>query len=407
MMNNIQSVLLGALLLYPKYAPEVIPDLEVEHFQEELQPTFAAMSGFWNAKGTLDATEICGRYPAVSQSILDCVNACESECVRISSESVQAWAQVVQEQAALNRVQSLAFQMASNQTTYADLPDIYQQMGEALNLHSEKDDFLTVGDGIKNYIRHMDDKPRYIKTGLRKLDEFLHLVKGNFVIIGGRPSAGKTALSLQMACNMAREGHKVVYFSLETDPDTLIARIIANQIDVPLSAVKNKSEEVRSKIDRAADLLNLPLHIRSAAGKNAAWMKAQALRMKADVIFVDYLQLVRESKAGDRYQQITATSIALHELAQTTGIVVVALAQLNRNSDQMGNNGIPHNTDLRESGQIEQDADAIILLASDVTIKDHPEQKYYFGLSKNKEGQTSERPIRFNKQIQRFEEYEW
>ena len=62
---------------------------------------------------------------------------------------------------------------------------------------------------------------------------------------------------------------------------------------------------------------------------------------------------------------------------------------------------------LSESGQIEQDADAIILLASDVTIKDHPEQKYYFGLSKNKEGQTSERPIRFNKQIQRFEEYEW
>ena len=136
-------------------------------------------------------------------------------------------------------------------------------------------------------------------------------------------------------------------------------------------------------------------------------MKAQALRMKADVIFVDYLQLVRESKAGDRYQQITATSIALHELAQTTGIVVVALAQLNRNSDQMGNSGIPHNTDLRESGQIEQDADAIILLADDIKNKDHPEQKYYFGLSKNKEGQISERPIRFNKQIQRFEEYEW
>lgn len=399
MMNDVQSVLLGALLLYPKYAPEVLPDLEVEHFREELQPTFAAMSGFWNAKGTLDATEICGRYPAVSQSVLDCVNACESECVRINSESVQAWAQVVQEQAALNRVQSLAFQMASNQTTYADLPDIYQQMGEALNLHSEKDDFLTVGDGIKNYIRHMDDKPRYIKTGLPKLDESLHISKGNLVIIGGRPSAGKTALSLQMACNMAREGHKVVYFSLETDPDTLIARIIANQLHAPLSAVKNKN--VAHEMDRLADALNLPLLIRSAAGKNAAWMKAQALRVKADVIFVDYLQLVRESKAGDRYQQITATSIALHELAQTTGIVVVALAQLNRDSTKTGTP--PTNADLRESGQIEQDADAIILLADEITTKNHPERNYLFRLSKNKEGDVGDLPIAFNKQIQRFE----
>lgn len=125
MMNDVQSVLLGALLLYPKYAPEVLPDLEIEHFRKDLQDTFAAMSGFWNKSGTLDATEICGRYPAVSQSVLDCVNACESECVRINSESVQAWTQVVQEQAALNRVQSLAFQMAGNQTTYDDLSELY------------------------------------------------------------------------------------------------------------------------------------------------------------------------------------------------------------------------------------------------------------------------------------------
>lgn len=68
---------------------------------------------------------------------------------------------------------------------------------------------------------------------------------------------------------------------------------------------------------------------------------------------------------------------------------------------------IPTSADLRESGQIEQDADAIILLASDVAIKDHPERKYYFGLAKNKEGDTGDLLITFNKPIQRFEEYEW
>ena len=392
------------MLCKPSVVPEVLPDLEIEHFREELQPAFAAIQGYWTVKGELDIVELNAQHPDVAQTLVDCVHACESECVRIDKENMQAWAKAVQEQAAVSRFQTLAFKSVENFTTYDDLPDIYQQMGEALNLHSEKDDFLTVGDGIKNYIRHMDDKPQYIKTGLPKLDNELHISKGNLVIIGGRPSAGKTALSLQMACNMARDGHKVVYFSLETDPDTLIARIIANQIHVPLSAVKNKN--VAHEMDRLADALNLPLLIRSAAGKNAAWMKAQALRMKADVIFVDYLQLVRESKAGDRYQQITATSIALHELAQTTGIVVVALAQLNRDSTKSGQN--PTNADLRESGQIEQDADAIILLSSDkITGEDSDPRDYVFLLSKNKEGRCCKPRIMFNPQIQRFEEYEW
>lgn len=126
---------------------------------------------------------------------------------------------------------------------------------------------------------------------------------------------------------------------------------------------------------------------------------SQALRKKAQVIFVDYLQLIHETGAKDRYAAITAISIALHELAQTTGIVVVALAQLNRNPSKPG--ATPTNSDLRESGQIEQDADAIILLSGD-----NPD-KYLFRLSKNKEGGIGDLPITFNKQIQRFQEYTW
>ena len=80
--------------------------------------------------------------------------------------------------------------------------------------------------------------------------------------------------------------------------------------------------------------------------------------MKADIIFVDYLQLIHERGSSDRYNAITEISIALHELAQTTGILVVALAQLNRNAARAE----PPNADLRESGQIEQDADGVIFL---------------------------------------------
>ena len=81
--------------------------------------------------------------------------------------------------------------------------------------------------------------------------------------------------------------------------------------------------------------------------------------------------------------------------------MVVALAQLNRDSTKTGTP--PTNADLRESGQIEQDADAIILLADEITTKNHPERNYLFRLSKNKEGDVGDLPIAFNKQIQRFE----
>lgn len=391
--DNVQAVLLGALLLYPKYAPYTLPELEVGFFADELQSTFAAVSGYWEAFGRLDMTEICTRYPALKESLVGCVTACESDCVRISKEQVERWAQVVKEQAALKRFQTLATQAVDANTTYDDLPALFEQMGEALNLQTEQEDFTSVSAGIDDYIRSLGDKPKYIRTGLSTLDAKLHLVPGNFVVIGGRPSAGKTALSLQVACSMAKGGKRVCYFSLETDPKTLMARIIANRLGIPLHAIKNKNASP-AELDRLADIKKAPLFIRSASGKSVGWMRAQALRMKADIVFVDYLQIIHQTGAKDRYTAITQTSIALHELAQTTGMLVIALAQLNRQAAQ----GLPTNADLKESGQIEQDCDAIILLSGD-------SDPYYFALSKNKEGEVGRLPIAFNKQVQRFEEY--
>lgn len=391
--DNVQAVLLGTLLIYPQYAPYTLPELEIGFFCEELQPTFAVIAGYWEGYGRLDLTEMCARYPNMRESLVGCVSACDNECVRITQEQVERWARLVKEQAALSRFQSLAMQSCESGTTYSDLSELYEQMGEALNLKTEKEDFTSLATGLDDYIRLLNDKPAYIRTGLSELDKKLHLVPGNFVVIGGRPSAGKTALSLQIACNMAKSGKRVCYFSLETDPATLTARIISNQLRIPLHAVKNKTASP-AELDRLADIKKAPLFIRSASGKSVGWMKAQALRMKADSVFVDYLQIIHQTGAKDRYTAITQTSIALHELAQTTGMLVVALAQLNRQAAQ----GAPTNADLKESGQIEQDCDAIILLSGD-------SDPYFFGLTKNKEGEVGRLPISFNKLIQRFEEY--
>lgn len=397
---DVQTVFIGGLTLCKRdVATEVMVEVDDSDFEtKELQEAFNAIKGYWELRGYVDVVDLRETHKNVADLIAECSKACEAECVVLSRERMGEWAKRIKENAALRRFQSLAVESTSALTTYEDLSEIYQQMGEAMSLKAEEEDAWTYEDVLNDYVLHMDEKPVYIKTGLERLDEALHISPGDFIIIGGRPSAGKTALSLQIAASMAKQNYTVYYFSLETSKRKLGARLMANQIYCPLETVKNKAVSL-NEIDGQAKNMKMPLYIRSAAGKNVAWMKAQALRKKAQVIFVDYLQLIHETGAKDRYAAITAISIALHELAQTTGIVVVALAQLNRNPSKPG--ATPTNSDLRESGQIEQDADAIILLSGD-----NPD-KYLFRLSKNKEGEIGDLPITFNKQIQRFQEYTW
>lgn len=403
--NQTQYILLGAVLTFSEYA-DVLQDLEIYDFCPELHDTFAAIRGYWEHNDKWNPVEVMGRYDDDCKKAMgECLDAFGAEFIRnVTHDMMQGWARIVKEQAALARARGLAFKIVDGSTRYADLTGIYEQLGEAINLHSERSDFIPMCDGIDNYIRKLDDKPEYISTGLRVLDNNLHLVPGNFVVIGGRPSAGKTALSLQLACEIAKNGRKVAYFSLETDPDTLYARIIANQLGVPLHTVKNKTVSI-NELDRLADIKKYPLFVRSAAGKSVGWIRTQSIRMQAKVVFIDYLQLIHQAGAKDRYSAVTEISMALHEFAQSTGTLVVALAQLNRETARAG---IPPTAaDLRESGQIEQDADAIILLAQNVTTKKRPEQHYHFALEKNKEGNVGSLDITFQMETQQFKECVW
>ncbi len=403
--NQTQYILLGAALTFSEYA-DVLQDLEIEDFCAELQSTFAAIRGYWERNDKWNPVEVMGQYDGDCRKAMgECLDAFGAEFIRnVTHDMMLGWAGIVKEQAALSRARELAFKIVDGSTRYADLTGIYEQLGEAINLHSERSDFIPMCDGIDNYIRKLDDKPEYISTGLRVLDNNLHLVPGNFVVIGGRPSAGKTALSLQLACEIAKNGRKVAYFSLETDPDTLYARIIANQLGVPLHTVKNKTVSI-NELDRLAAIKKYPLYVRSAAGKGVGWIRTQSIRMQAKVVFIDYLQLIHQAGAKDRYSAVTEISMALHEFAQSTGTLVVALAQLNRETARAG---IPPTAaDLRESGQIEQDADAIILLAQNVTTKKRPEQHYHFALEKNKEGNVGSLDITFQMETQQFKECVW
>ena len=389
--SDLPKMLLAALLGFPQYIPEAVGRLTPDDFPEDLSDLYAAVDGTWSAKGEMDVVDVLHHYPNLKETVAACIDALDTAPVQVTRSRVREWVTALLERRALERFQTLAVQAASPSTGYEDLAGLYGRMGQALDTDHPGEDFTPIGDLIDDYIRGLDQQPNYIPTGIGPLDRNLHILPGNFILIGGRPSAGKTALSLQIAVEMAKQGRKVCYFSLETSPQILTQRIIANQLYAPLEQVKTKKVPA-SELDGLSKLRQLPLYIRSASGRNVAWIRAQAQRMKAQVAVIDYVQIIRPDRSGDRYQAITQVSIALHELAQTTGMVVIGAAQLSRNAAH----AMPSNADLKESGQLEQDADAVLLLGN------ADDGRNVCILSKNKEGRVGEIPLAFDKERQRF-----
>lgn len=208
-----------------------------------------------------------------------------------------------------------------------------------------------------------------IPTGLTDLDAIttgMHC--GELIVIASRPGVGKTA----MACNLIRSachnGHLVLFFSLEMSSDELGERMLVLESGI-------ESQDLRTGALNQADLNRLtkagdkirqwPLRINDGAYMRISSIGSAARRQASNglgLVVVDYLQLIQEeSKRTSRQEQVASFSRGLKQLAKSLKVPIVALAQLNRESEQRANQR-PKMSDLRESGAIEADADVIILL---------------------------------------------
>lgn len=158
--------------------------------------------------------------------------------------------------------------------------------------------------------------------------------------------------------------YRVGYFTLETNQKKLTDRLVAHMAQVPLSLIKEcrlDGEDARRAVDAAKRLSRLDLDIISASGMTVRDIQAVTLNKRYQVIFVDYLQII-SAQGKNRYEQVTNISIGLHTLAQSHGVAVFALAQLSRPEKTNGKLQPPNMASFRESGQLEQDADAALLL---------------------------------------------
>lgn len=223
-------------------------------------------------------------------------------------------------------------------------------------------------DVAMGYLDTYDELAKNIvKTYYKSIDILIGgLQGGNFVILAGSTGMGKTATALNLVINMARHGKKVLFFSLEMTTDELLTRIIAIEASISFENIRNRnlSEEEMAKyvayVDskRFKQFQNL-ITIPAITSLNITKIEEIVQKTKADIIFVDYLGLVKgDSSKQNTYEQISDISRRLKLLAIETNKPLIALHQLNRD---MKNRPDKHPTlsDIRDSGKIEQDADFI------------------------------------------------
>ena len=244
-------------------------------------------------------------------------------------------------------------------------------------------------DALCNFYTQLTDGPiePVVRFGFAKIDEALCIAGPKLVVIGARPSVGKSALLLHLAINAICAGKRVLLISLEMGADELLGRMVARLSGVSSSDIgaRKLTDAQLLRVTEGMALLPGDRFAVCTAARTVRDVRREALRMRADggldLVVVDYLQLMTPGqKAGNRTEAVGIISRGLKLLAMELGVPVLTASQLSRASER---NDAPRLSDLRESGSIEQDADAVILLHAP-DEKEKPARQLI--LAKNRQG---------------------
>lgn len=213
-----------------------------------------------------------------------------------------------------------------------------------------------------------------VPTGFRRLDEMTFgFHPGQMIVVAARPGMGKTSIALNfieaaLFDKHAEKSRRILMFSLEMTAQDLVMRLLAARSRVNLRKIQqgfSKHDDVAKLTQAAVEYKKQELLIDDVGGQTILEIRAKARRLHSkaplDMILIDYLQLINGTdNSVSREQQIAEASRSIKAMAKEFGIPIVALAQLNRKSED--DNRAPKPSDLRESGSIEQDADVIMLI---------------------------------------------
>jgi replicative DNA helicase len=341
-----------------------------------------AILGLAASGATIDEVTIAGAMTRAAKSLVDITQLRFYAAKRW--EHVEGHARIVADLAAARRIESAAervglkakdpstsvLELSSFATSEINAAAQRRSVVEPVSIGACADAFL---DGIVSAAekgRSMMGAP----TGLSRLDHALcGLRPGQLVILAARPAMGKSAMAAKFARAVAETGKTALFFSLEMTRAELTERIVCEEAMLDANEVRRDTTNayLAALTAATAKVWSLPLYIDDDPRVTAADIRARALAMHAKsplgVIVVDYLTKVRPNPAAknrSRENEVSECAQELKSIAKELGVPLVALAQLNRDCEDQADKR-PMMSHLRESGQIEQEADAVLFLYRD------------------------------------------
>ena len=244
-----------------------------------------------------------------------------------------------------------------------------------------------------------------VKTGFYKLDDCLGgLEGGDITVIGARPGVGKSAIVTQIIGQMAKKGYRVGYFNLEMNESQVYERFVSRLAELSLTRVRRAKsflggeEEAFNKANEEMAGYDV---IISTGSKSVSEVKAESRHQRFDVIVIDYLQLIKaDRRYANRASEVGDISKSIKGLASELHVPIILLSQLNRVSESKETKE-PTMAELRESGDIEQDASNIILMWN---VSDKNRSFKGLKVEKQRQGETMKEGLQFDGEHMSFRE---
>ena len=397
-----QSVL-GALLIEPKLTGKVAGELNDDDFlSKPARLLWKTIKRLWSEGSAIDPVIIRDRlddFPEMTQYLIGLME------IVPTAANIDYYIAAAKKASSMARLKEIGQALLDAQTQEEQAALIAKANG--ITAKRQCRERMGAAEMFRSFAEdHAGGRePNYIRWPFAPLNEQTYTEPGDFIIIAGRPSDGKTAFALVCAWHQSQSA-RVGFYSLETGPKKIRDRSIAAQACIDMGRIKhNKIEqgEWEGYAAAAGKLDSFRIDVIQAAGMSVDDIFADALAHRYEIIYIDYLQLLRPSnpKETNRVSAVTDISLRIHSNCQRTGILTVALSQLSRASAADGKKPRrPQLTDLRESGQIEQDADTIIFLWRDSQTGATPKRNVF--VAKNKEGTIGEFSMMLDGAHQRF-----
>ena len=381
-----EAVLLGGILSDSRDLDRVVEIINVADFYHDAHRTiFETMLAMSNRGEPIDLVTLADALKA--RSALSQVDYLAELSDKVpSSANIAHYAGIVRDKAVLRRLIEASNDIAGlcykeGQADVKRLLDEAEYRIGAVSNRLISTGFVPVCDKLLDTVKTVEQLYRHkemvsgVPTGFLDLDQkTAGLQPADLVIIASRPSMGKTAFALNIAQYVALHVRTTVgIFSLETKTDQVTMRLLCAEARVDQGKVRTgtlSTDDIPELASAAGRLADAPIYIDDTPGLNVSELRTKARRLKRDhnlgIIMIDYLQLMngRFQSAGGRAQELAEISRGLKALAKEMNVPVVALSQLNRQVELRANKR-PAMKDIRDSGNIEDDADLILFIYRD------------------------------------------